>query len=464
MKLVITMAAVAVFASTPVYSQTVPNIPQSGRTAAGAPLITKSDMQGVFSTKADYTGLVAEIARATAAEAGKALALNGTLTAPTITGGNMTGAALHAPTINLGLNITGSGEIVFVPRGSPLAGSRASSLATYTMNHSVQEFSDSRECDSLTHSPSLGGNVCHYTYIEAHPTSGQVWGRNVVTSLISGFDTTQFSALGDEIDINNQGGDYGTFATANSIGLLFNGLGKMNTAAVSVQTGNTTGVLPIWYNGYYVGPNAVSQYSFHDTSNAATSFYVQGSHQIGINLSDANTSSAAITLGNGGATQGIVGRVRGAGTDVSYQVLSVDAQGHAVIGASALGNWISNGNMVPAIDNTYAVGTASNRFADLRAVNATLSILNIPTALIVTGTATIGNMTPATDNTFALGALGLSFSNVFTKTINSVPTLAVSTPASSSATCTAGQQAVDAAFHYDCVATNTWRRVATGTW
>ncbi len=41
---------------------------------------------------------------------------------------------------------------------------------------------------------------------------------------------------------------------------------------------------------------------------------------------------------------------------------------------------------------------------------------------------------------------------------------AVATPASSSAACTAGQFAFDASFHYDCVATNTWHRVASATW
>jgi len=34
------------------------------------------------------------------------------------------------------------------------------------------------------------------------------------------------------------------------------------------------------------------------------------------------------------------------------------------------------------------------------------------------------------------------------------------TPASSSAACTAGQFADDANYHYVCVATNTWKRVA----
>jgi hypothetical protein len=40
----------------------------------------------------------------------------------------------------------------------------------------------------------------------------------------------------------------------------------------------------------------------------------------------------------------------------------------------------------------------------------------------------------------------------------------VSTPANSSATCTAGQLAFDTAYVYTCVSTNTWRRAATSSW
>jgi len=36
----------------------------------------------------------------------------------------------------------------------------------------------------------------------------------------------------------------------------------------------------------------------------------------------------------------------------------------------------------------------------------------------------------------------------------------LATPASSSAACTAGQFTDDANYHYVCVATNTWKRVA----
>ncbi len=41
---------------------------------------------------------------------------------------------------------------------------------------------------------------------------------------------------------------------------------------------------------------------------------------------------------------------------------------------------------------------------------------------------------------------------------------AVSTPSSSSATCSTGQFAFDANYFYACVATNTWRRSANTTW
>lgn len=40
----------------------------------------------------------------------------------------------------------------------------------------------------------------------------------------------------------------------------------------------------------------------------------------------------------------------------------------------------------------------------------------------------------------------------------------VSVPASASATGTAGDYAVEAGYFYQCVATDTWERVATSTW
>jgi hypothetical protein len=62
------------------------------------------------------------------------------------------------------------------------------------------------------------------------------------------------------------------------------------------------------------------------------------------------------------------------------------------------------------------------------------------------------------DTLTCIGAICTKTNNAYVITVNGMP---VSTPASSSAACTAGQMSFDSAFIYTCVATNTWRRIAT---
>ena len=476
-------------------AQTVPNIAQTGRTSAGAPLITKENMETALGTKADWVNLQAETARALAIESSKAStaallaetarataamqvesarataaeALKLNATGGTLTNGAMLNGTLVAPTINSSLSMTGDGSIVFVPRGSPLPGSRTSNLRRYTMNHAVQEFSDAAECDSYTHSPALGGNVCQYVFIEAQAGSGQLWARNAVVALSGDFNTSKYTAIGDEIDINNLAGDYGDFGASNSVGILLNGLGKMNTAGFYLSTGNVTGqntgtngTLPIWYNGYVCGANSTKGNCFRDISNSARSHVIQGSHEIGIDLSDANTSSAAITLGNGGPVQGIVGRVRltNPASDTSYTILFSDATGHAHVGAAALGSWFSEGTIIPNLAGTYALGTADHPWADLRSNNATLANAQVAGLMAVANVNLSGLFLPTVDASFNIGSTTQRMANVYTVQINGVPPPSAGTPPSSSAACAPGQQMADASYHYDCVALNTWRRTA----
>jgi len=99
---IIPLAVAFLTVAAPAIAQTVPNIPQTGRTSAGAPLATKRDLEGVFGGKADYSALQAEVARAAAAEAGKVSAANGQLTNPTITGAIMSNPAITGGAINGG--------------------------------------------------------------------------------------------------------------------------------------------------------------------------------------------------------------------------------------------------------------------------------------------------------------------------------------------------------------------------
>ncbi|WP_143412324.1 hypothetical protein [Gluconobacter sp. DsW_058] len=174
----------------------------------------------------------------------------------------------------------------------------------------MQQFADVRECASESQAPVLGGKVCDYSYIRAYPSSGGVWSRNAVTELNAGFDFHRQSAFADEMDINNAAGDYQDFAHANAVALLINGMGRMNTAAISIQTGNQTSPMPIWYNGVYLGPHSIDAYGFRDMSGSATSVRIEGDHSgAGIDLASARTGVMGVLLAPG-SRQGLGVRLR----------------------------------------------------------------------------------------------------------------------------------------------------------
>lgn len=75
-------------------------------------------------------------------------------------------------------------------------------------------------------------------------------------------------------------------------------------------------------------------------------------------------------------------------------------------------------------------------------------------------------LAPFTDNSTTLGFAARRWSSLNVAgaaTFGSVIT-STHTPTSSSDTCTTGQFAWDSSFLYQCVATNTWKRGAIGTW
>lgn len=319
---------------------------------------------------------------------------------------------LNAPTL------TGSGDIPFIPKGSPLAGSVGSVVVTLGLNHAgVQNFGHNIECTSSSVAPAAGGNTCNYTWTESLAASGQIWNSNSVLQLDGGFNTGLYSAISDERDINNLAGDYGEFSTANSIGTLYNGLGKMNTAATSVQTGNsasgmtgTAGQLAIWYYGHHIGPNAVYEADWDSQSDAVYGLRQRGANTYGITLADDNTAAAGILLGNLGPRQGIVGR----NGSVQYTMMYMATDGSIHIGNLTQANWQSDGNILPVTDATYSLGSSTNRW-----------------------------------------------NNAFLQNVNGIPAIAEGTPGSG--TCVPGAQQYDATKFYMCLTDSKWHTMATAS-
>ena len=83
-----------------------------------------------------------------------------------------------------------------------------------------------------------------------------------------------------------------------------------------------------------------------------------------IDLSNDNTSSATIALGNGGPAQGIVARVNLDGVQVFRSVLYSDANGHLVLNGHD-GNIYSNGNLSPLAAGAFNSGTPAKPWAQV---------------------------------------------------------------------------------------------------
>ena len=282
----------------------------------------------------------------------------------------------------------GSGSLSILPKGSPISGSVGTVFRSIMMAHGgVQNFGVSNECTSNSVAPSNGGNVCDYSWMEATPSSGGAWAQSLVTQIDSGFSTTTHTALISEMDLNNLAGDFGEFSTGNSVGLLLNGLGYLNTAAISVQTGNSTsgmtgtnGQLPIWYDGISFRPNSVLEADVDSTSSAYYGIRMHGKHAFALSTADDNTTEGGLQIGDSGPAQGIVARHGG----TNYIVLYVAPDGSLHIGNPTQGNFQVDANMLPSVDDSYSLGSSTNRFYNV----ATYDVNGVPTE--TTGTPTIG--------------------------------------------------------------------------
>ena len=140
--------------------------------------------------------------------------------------------------------------------------------------------------------------------------------------------------------------------------------------------------------------------------------------------------------------------VFGSGSAANKVNVSDNSTGGTTSGMSGLdGRNILYGSLYPAATGGSVLGAGSALWAQVWT-----SQLNLKNAAA-------GSVT-STFSTDAAGNVTLSFAPLF-----SAGALkgTLSTPASSSATCVAGQFTDDANYHYVCTATNTWKRVALST-
>ncbi|WP_213763515.1 tail fiber domain-containing protein [Caballeronia sp. dw_19] len=269
-----------------------------------------------------------------------------------------------------GMNVTGGQQLSNTPFGSPLQ-TDSSFLCLASTQSANQQFMAQFEFVSNRGTNPLGGNVTLYSAIKGQANSGPVWAFNTVTALDSGFPFASTSAFGYELDINNLAGAYGDFGVSNSVGLMFNGLGFLNTAAMYVNTGTGT---PIWYYGMRFAAGSVQQSTLQDFSDSVVSLDIRGVHQYGLDFGNASPfTGGALRIGydvtKGTVTQGIV---CSQGNDSPFPVIGCDTNGHVTLGGSAIGNHFVAGHFQPITDNTYFCGTGSFRWASLWSANGTI--------------------------------------------------------------------------------------------
>jgi hypothetical protein len=251
-----------------------------------------------------------------------------------------------------GMEVTGTQELNTVPKGAALP-TLSSTWATATINGTTQAYPFGWECVNQGATPAPGGNVCHYQAMEATATGGNSWVTNPVMIMDAGFSHSN-TAIANETDINNLAGDHIGFDGGGSTGILLNGLRFMNSAGISIQTGNsvggvtgTSGRLPIWYYGLFAQINSVYYATFDDESDANYSLKVDGHHAVGLDLSGGAFAADAIFL-SAGTTQGIGAN---SSTGTGYTLLYADVNGSAHLGS------VSNTNSY--VDNNLTINSAS---------------------------------------------------------------------------------------------------------
>ena len=107
---------------------------------------------------------------------------------------------------------------------------------------------------------------------------------------------------------------------------------------------------------------------------------MHGKHAFALSTADDNTTEGGLQIGDSGPAQGIVARHGG----TNYIVLYVAPDGSLHIGNPTQGNFQVDANMLPSVDDSYSLGSSTNRFYNV----ATYDVNGVPTE--TTGTPTIG--------------------------------------------------------------------------
>ena len=147
----------------------------------------------------------------------------------------------------------------------------------------------------------------------ANANSGNVWAINPLLYIAAGA-LPYGGGQTAEFDVANYSGqNYGDGSHAAGInqpavfGMQITGAGSNRVTTAIGVLGTITGGTPLWNRGITFYPNAIAQSAIEDYSSATTSYYMAGSHSVGIDM-NAGTFSTAFIRGTGFSIDAKIGR------------------------------------------------------------------------------------------------------------------------------------------------------------
>ena len=269
-----------------------------------------------------------------------------------------------------------------------------------------------------------------YNECGAYAGAGSSWCNSFNFQLqpghVPGYDTNT------EFDIYNAAGNCNV-GVANCYGIAVLGSGPYESSIGQLISGNATGNYTFHQALRVVGQNVASQQDIEDDGGAPVGF--------GFNITNYGTLTHSVATMSEGA------RVISPWFAI---VNGAHASGGIIINPPA-----ANSGATPAVPPTPIAYQCFGAITNSCVNDGSTA----PISIALGGTHNDGLDFPGTFNNYLINAP--NFHVLPSGAVQAVGySETLTTPASSSATCTAGQFTDDANYHYVCVATNTWKRAA----
>jgi hypothetical protein len=316
----------------------------------------------------------------TLADGGQPLAQSGTSTPGELAVWDSTGTLANAGSGLIG----GTQGITVEPTGNPLTTLTSFNVQGTAVSATTREYLvDIGMTTGVASGGSPnGGDVALYAGLVMESGSALGWSYNTVLTMNSGADPS--SAIGYELDFNNNAGDRGDTAGAGGLsapvayGLAITGSGSFKSTAALLISGPGSA---IWNRGIVFGNASVAQSCYQDLGQSTISVEVQGNHTYALDTGNSvNTGGGALRLPLG-ANGLIANNVTPGGTSTGfYGMVSLTTGPDLILGAdiTAAANQVRNvifantGGVSPESDNSLPFGSSTARWTAVWAVNGTI--------------------------------------------------------------------------------------------